>query len=256
MSDKTTIDPADIAECIFYHAMDLPGIGYVHGPWDLRGDFARYTGNIDFGGRSVLDVGTASGFLSFSAEQAGASRVVSFDMDTAHRQTLQPFVESVYYTDHDRWLVEQTAYIKRWQNGYHLAHRALQSNAVAVYGDVYAMPKSLGTFDIVLVCALLEHLSDPIKALASIARRTADIMVLGAYIPAPIEEPMAWYLGVSSNPVTASVHWAYSLPVYREVLTMLGFEIESVTNGMFKEQAGPSPRTTIIARRKAKLTPA
>lgn len=240
----------DPANCVWYHCMDLPGVGYVHGPWDLRGQFAAYTANVDMVGKSVLDIGTASGFLSFSAEAAGASRVVSFDMDNASRQTLQPFSDSLYFTDHETWVKEQTAYIDRWKAGYWMAHRALGSQAKAVYGDVYRMPPAIGQFDVVLFCAVLEHLSDPIAALASVSRHAADRLVIGAYVPAPIAEPMAWFLGQASNPASASVHWAYSLPVYAEVLAMLGFEIERHETAMFPGPGGaPSPRTTIVARR-------
>ena len=77
--------PADPADCIWYHSMTLPGFGEIAGQWDLRGEYGAYTGNVDMAGKSVLDIGTASGFLSFEAEAAGASEIVSFDMDTAER---------------------------------------------------------------------------------------------------------------------------------------------------------------------------
>jgi hypothetical protein len=66
-----------IEDCKFYHAMDLPQIGFVQGAWDLRGRFDDYIGGVGLKDRSVLDVGTASGFLSFEAEQRGAQPVTS-----------------------------------------------------------------------------------------------------------------------------------------------------------------------------------
>jgi hypothetical protein len=66
-----------IEDCKFYHAMDLPQIGFVQGAWDLRGRFDDYIGGVGLKDRSVLDVGTASGFLSFEAEQRGAHPVTS-----------------------------------------------------------------------------------------------------------------------------------------------------------------------------------
>jgi hypothetical protein len=92
-------------------------------------------------GKSVLDIGTASGFLSFEAEAAGASEVVSFDMDTAERQILQPFNDSLYFTNHAAWVGEQTAVIRRWKMGYWTAHHALASKARAVYGNIYRLPR-------------------------------------------------------------------------------------------------------------------
>src|SRR3712207_7784623 len=71
--------------------MELPRFGVVHGQWDLRGKFEEYVGGVRVEGRSVLDVGTATGFLSFEAERIGASRVVSHDMSDVRQQTLLPF---------------------------------------------------------------------------------------------------------------------------------------------------------------------
>ena len=76
-------------ECTWYHSMDLPGIGEVVGAWDLRGRFDDYVGHVALGGKSVLDVGTANGFLSFEAEKRGAT-VTSFDADRPERLEFQP----------------------------------------------------------------------------------------------------------------------------------------------------------------------
>ena len=63
--------------CFFYHTIELPGLGVVRGHWDLRGRFDDYVGGVSVAGKSVLDIGTATGFLSFESEKRGASRVVS-----------------------------------------------------------------------------------------------------------------------------------------------------------------------------------
>jgi hypothetical protein len=69
----------DVAECAFYHYMDLPGIGQVGDHWDLRPTIDEYLGRFDFRGKRALDVGAASGYLTFEMEKRGAS-VVSFDL--------------------------------------------------------------------------------------------------------------------------------------------------------------------------------
>jgi hypothetical protein len=101
--------------------MDVPGLdGPTPGLWDLRGRFAEYIGRVDLVGRSVLDIGAASGFLSFSAEQAGAREGVSFDIDIGDRQNLLPFNDSLYYRDHAIWARERTAHFDLWKNAYWL----------------------------------------------------------------------------------------------------------------------------------------
>ena len=88
--DKTP----DLADCFFYHTMELPGHGVIDGHWDLRGKFGEYTNFHDFSGERVLDIGAGSGFLSFAAEEAGAREVVSFDMDHSLRQDFLPDIMS------------------------------------------------------------------------------------------------------------------------------------------------------------------
>jgi 2-polyprenyl-3-methyl-5-hydroxy-6-metoxy-1,4-benzoquinol methylase len=82
-------------ECFFYHTMDLPKFGLVHGHWDLRGRFEEYVGGVEVSGKSVLDIGTATGFLSFEAEKRGATRVLSFDMSDVKHQTFLPFKDKL-----------------------------------------------------------------------------------------------------------------------------------------------------------------
>src|SRR3981081_1232666 len=74
------------ANCFFYHTMDLPGFGEVRGHWDLRGRFNEYIGGVDLTAKSVIDVGAATGFLSFEAEKNGAARVLSFDIADPRQQ--------------------------------------------------------------------------------------------------------------------------------------------------------------------------
>ena len=98
MTDETTresllakprhIDSLD--DCYFYHTMDLPEFGVVRGHWDLRGRFEDYLSGVPVAGKSVLDVGAATGFLSFEAERRGA-RVLSVDMSDVHQQKFLPF---------------------------------------------------------------------------------------------------------------------------------------------------------------------
>src|ERR1043165_9012096 len=89
-----------LEDCFFYHAMELPGFGLVPAHWDLRGRFDDYVGRVDLRGKSVLDVGTATGFLSFEAEKRGAARVVSFDQQDGAEQQFLPFHQKPYYQDH------------------------------------------------------------------------------------------------------------------------------------------------------------
>ena len=161
-------------DCYFYHCFDLPGLGTVGGDWDLRPCIDAYLGNYPFSGKRVLDVGTASGFLTFEMEKRGAT-VVSFDMEDGGQWNMVPHFgaqETLQSTLDGSRRAHQ-----RLKNAYWFCHRHLSSRAQAYYGDVYNLPSDLGHFDVALFGMILSHLRDPFQALYSASRLTDAIVV-------------------------------------------------------------------------------
>jgi len=209
-----------IKECTFYHCMDLPDVGTVGTGWDLRATVDAYLGEYDFRGKRVLDVGAASGYLSFELEKRGAE-VVSFDMDSGAQWDIVP-----YFTDDARFKKErhnrEQAHI-RLKKGYWFAHRALQSNARVYYGDIYHLPEALGPFDVVFLGMILSHLRDPFQALYSASRLSTDTVIItnqtmqrsesmALFLPDPIRQlPAAW--------------WSFSDGCLQRMLEVLGFQV-------------------------------
>ena len=245
------------SSCFFYHTMDLPTFGVQDGGWDLRGRFLDYIGHVELKGKRVLDVGSASGFLSFEAERYGASEVVSFDLDSAERQHLLPFAGSPYVTDHEAWSRRQSEIFTTWQNGYWLAHRLLRSKAKAVYGDIYHPASDMGRFDVVIVGAVLEHLIDPLSALFALSRHAADTIVINTdYIDS--EEHVARFNGRAHIPHHTFTFWTYSLPLYDEYMKIMGFELvrhhKDVFAGVRPSPGAPRPmlpRAALVYQRTA-----
>lgn len=240
-----------LEDCYFYHTMDLPGHGVVRGHWDLRGRFEDYISHVDLGRKSVLDVGAASGFLSFEAERLGASRVVSFDMSDVRQQAFVPFPQNLPTRDPDDWIARYTIGIERWKNAYWFAHRLLGSRAAVFYGDIHDLPPALGRFDVTLVGSVLEHLRDPSKALESITRVTAGTLV----IVTPVidsDETIARFEPRLAAPENDYTWWTYSTGLYRELLGILGFEIERITTAEYRHDYArrDEPRTTLVATRR------
>ena len=240
----------NLDDCYFYHTMDLPGVGVRHGHWDLRGRFEDYLGGVEVKGKSVLDIGTATGFLSFEAEAHGAARVVSVDMSDVRQQAFLPFKDKLYSRDRNRWAQEYGAEIEQWKNAYWLCHRLLNSKAEVFYGNIFELPRELGEFDISIVGSVLEHLSDPITALSSIARLTKETMVVVTPL-VETEEPIAEFKGRANNPENDFTWWHYSVGVYREVFGMLGFSISRITTAEYFYDWGDrmESRSTIVAVR-------
>jgi SAM-dependent methyltransferase len=240
-----------LEECYFYHTVELPGFGLVRGHWDLRGRFDDYVGGVSVKGKSVLDVGAATGFLSFEAGRMGASRVVSTDMSDVRQQAFVPFKDKLYYKDYESWVYYHTLTVEKWKNAYWLCHRLLGSEAEVYYGDVYALPQSLGQFDVAIVGAVLEHLSDPVTALASVARLTRETMVLVTPL-VETEERVARFEPSAGRPQDDYTWWTYSVGLYREVLAILGFRIERIARATyFHEYVGRyEERPTLVAVRE------
>ena len=245
-----------LSDCYFYHTTELPDGRVLEGQWDLRGRFADYVGHAPVRGKRVLDVGTASGFLTFEAEACGAAEIVSFDLDTAERQHLLPFRDSLYVRDHAEWVRIQTGAFEGWKNAYWYTHGARVSKAKAAYGDVYALPDGIGTFDLVILGSILEHLADPVGAIGSIARVASDIIVINTDVMEG-DGALARFNGHPDFPERNYIFWTYTIETYARILKICGFRIDGVREDTYLNRSAlPSgdrlhqvPRSTIVARR-------
>ena len=244
---RVVLDPK---QCHFYHTIDLPG-GTVKGPWDMRGRFRDYVGGVDVAGKSVIDVGTASGFLSWELEKAGAD-VVSFDAGSADDIAFVPIYNQRHVTDRAGWNADTAAFIDRLKNSYWFAHRQLGSRSRALYGNIYELDTYGHHFDVAVIGQVLVHLKDPVNAIAAVARVCGETLVITeGTIDSTTPEMRLCAQAAHGGP--GYMWWLCSVPFYREVLTMQGFEIVRVTQDTFSCESshctGQIPLTTIIARR-------
>src|SRR5437660_12031375 len=112
--------------------MELPGYGVMEGrDWDLRGGVDEYLGKVAFAGQRVLEIGPASGFLTFEMEKRRAD-VVSVEVTAEHGWDFVPYpakkLEEVFGP---RRIVMQ-----QLKNSYWVSHAANKCRAIVHYGDV------------------------------------------------------------------------------------------------------------------------
>src|SRR5262245_24558392 len=229
-------------EVWFYHTMDLPGIGTVGegNGRDLRGRFDEYVGNVNLSGKTLLDVGTASGFLSFEAEKRGAI-VTSFDAGTIDdRDDSDSEVVDRDFRAHE---------LRLMHNGYEVAHRAFKSKAKIARGSVYKLSNVVSQHDVVLVAQILVHLKNPWAAVSQAAACSSDTLIIveGSF---ESSDPVAKHLSYL-EPLS---FWHISDELYRTWLDRLGFGIVSKSESRYPHIANgvrtEHPVWTFIARRK------
>jgi 2-polyprenyl-3-methyl-5-hydroxy-6-metoxy-1,4-benzoquinol methylase len=217
---REVVDPA---ECKFYHRMDVPGLGEVGDQWDLRDCVDEYLGNYNFAGQRVLDVGAASGFLSFEMEKRGAD-VVAFDMDGGHRWNIVPYYD-VSPAEQEKIRQQVTRSNHRTINAFWYVHRALRSNVRAYYGDIYDIPEALGPFDVVYFGMILTHLRDPFQALYSAGRLATDAIIITNQVSEGVGPTAAFAPNIETRAERA--WWLPTEACLERMLGVLGFKLES-----------------------------
>lgn len=240
----------------FYHTMDFPDGTSVTGQWDIRGRFESYIGNYPLAGKTVLDAGTATGFLAFSAERAGA-RVTALDVRSTAETPRIPHRDSLYHRDRAAWIKEQdTRLIHPLKQGFWYAWHKLSSSVEVVYAPLDQLHAWDRKFDVVLAGAIIEHIADPISAIGTFARLANEAVII-AYTNVLDTDEWVMRPGYDiSHPMQDFEWWTLSRGLYAQVFDNLGFKIEihadrkaihTPHEGYVKEFTRP----TIVAIRKS-----
>lgn len=248
-----------IEDCYFYHTTDVPGFGNRAGEWDLRPGIDAYLGRVPFAGKRVLDLGAASGFLSFHMEHRGAA-VVSYDLSERHAWDIVPF-STLDAVEVDRVRRE---HLRRINNAYWLMHRLTGSRAEVSYGTVYGVPDGIGPVDIAVVGSILLHLRDPFLALWNAVRLARETAIVTDIIPARYR----WTRWLGSRFGLSLMFlprwrkgapfdgwWYLSPAIVAEFLGILGFGEATVTYHRQLFLGEPRDLYTIVARRTGPTLP-
>lgn len=230
-------------ECDFYHVMDVPGYGILGGEWDLRQRVDAYLGSVPFAGRRVLEIGPASGFLTFEMEKRGGE-VVAVEMTDDEPWDFVPFEEE-FLTDIRR---DRRVCIEQLKNAWWLAHAAHRSSAKVWYGSAYELSDELGHFDVSVLAAVLLHTHSPLKIVEQCARRTDQLVITELYQPELAGRPVCQLVPTLENRVW-DTWWQFSPEFFVQFVRVLGFNNTRTTthDQLFRDVA--TTWFTVVATR-------
>jgi protein-L-isoaspartate O-methyltransferase len=242
-------------ESAFYHYLDLPGGESIHNAnWDLRGRFESYIGGYPVRGKTVLDVGTASGFLAFSAEEAGAARVTTVDALHAREFERIPFKGSAHTADRRRWITDTEVDLTRLKKAFWYAWHKKNGAVEVVYAPASQLWRWDRKFDVVIAGAIVEHLSDPVPFLTALAGPAYEAVIIACTQVVDADRQFMQTLSLWGTPRLNYSRWNLSRGVYKRIFSNLGFECEfSLTTAKCNEFTSPIEvqRPTIVAKRQA-----
>jgi len=237
------VEVNNVADCYFYHTIELPGHGVIQGrDWDLRAGVDDYLGHIDFTGQRVLEVGPASGFVTFEMEKRGAD-VVSVEVTEEHGWDFVPYpAEKLQEVFGPRRIVMQ-----QLKNSYWFSHAAHQSKAKVYYGDVYNLPDALGHFDIAVMAAVLLHCRDPLRIVEQCAKKARLLILTDMFYP-ELEGAPVCRLAPSPQNFLWHTWWHFSTQFLTQFLAVMGFSSCEVSRHQQSHRGKEYTLFTIVAR--------
>ena len=112
-------------------------------------------------------MGTASGFLTFEAERAGAI-VTSLDATAGREINHIPIQGLLYHDNRPAFAESADQYLKMLKNSYWYGWHKFKSKASVDYIPLADLPDRDKKFDVVLAGAIVEHISDPVTMIGNI----------------------------------------------------------------------------------------
>jgi SAM-dependent methyltransferase len=244
-----------IEDCQFYHTMEIPGVGLVKGfgggNWDLRECINQMLGGMNFSGQRVIEVGPASGHVTFEMERRGA-RVVSIEAPFDHDWDVVPFPHII-----DMW---KKACKLAWPlvtNSWWFAHEHFKSNANVCYvsaGKLNEVP--LGTFDIAVLANILLHNRDPLKIIQNCANITSRAILIAEQWQNDLESTGLPVVNFEPDPTPPpgqenwNMWWRFSTKYFINFLTILGFSEIKINRYQAPWNNVPIEYFTLIASKK------
>lgn len=232
----------------WYHTIDLGNGIVTPGVYDHRPLLRYYDIPESLGGKTVLDIGTASGFFAFEFEGRGASVVVATDLPQVDHD-LSPSYRKRLSANSPPSVQRSCEKLElNLKDPFLLAKEALGSQVIKKEINIYDIsPETVGKFDVVFCGSLLLHLTDPLRALFNIREVTKELAIIATMVDlSSSKQPRALFLG--------GVHgiswWAPSPDCLVQMAKSAGFkdvQIVSTFNLISLDQQASTPHAVIKA---------
>ncbi len=220
-----------LQDCEFYHSFTLAS-GEVVGQWDLRDNWQAYLGHVNFAGQSVLEIGPASGFLSFCMEHAGA-QVTCVEPPMSYLWDVVPSHD----VDIAAWRAHFSGRIERVRNSFWYAHADTKSSVRMLEHDPYGIPDTLGTFDVGVLGSVLLHCKRPFDLLESVAMRTNKTIIVTEECKPHLGQLSVCEFVPRSGYSIVDTWWHFTPQFFISALGILGFTEARIS---FHRQPQPS----------------
>ena len=231
-------------DCFFYHAMDIPGYGTTSGQWDLRRGVDAYLGNISFEGKRVLEIGPASGFLTFEMEKRGA-QIACVEVPEDHGWDFVPYpttrLQPIFGPRRDL--------MRRLRNSFRFAHAAHRSTATCQPADVYNLPQDLGLFDVAVMGSVLLHCHSPLQIIEQCACHARQLVIAERFFPDLEGMPICRLVPTDEN-FEWGTWWNFSTLFFSQFLEVLGFGSPQVIRHTQYHRGTPYELFTMTAKKK------
>jgi hypothetical protein len=169
-----------IDDCLFYHVQEIPGMSEpTKGSFDLRKGVNDYLGHVDFNNKSVLELGPASGFLTFYIENLGG-QVTCIDLST--KNDSWDVVPNCTFDWKKKEKEHMDNELQKVQNAFWFAHRAQKSKSKVINSHIYNLPEETEMHDIGMMGLVLLHLQNPFKAIQNICSHTKEKIIITDYV--------------------------------------------------------------------------
>ncbi len=222
-----------VSDCNFYHTTDIPGVGLVEGQWDLRSGVDEYLGKYDFSSKRVLEIGPATGFLTFHMEKTAREVVaVELPMDRSFWNSVPYEKLGLARRKDDQWTeaeVQFFEHIGRIRNGFWLCHEKFNSRAKVYNGSSENLPDALGEFDVALLSAILLHARSPVSIMESCARLVNDTIIITEMFYPELGEDAVCSLVPAVGNDAWDTWWRFTPRFFTQFLEVLGFSEHQVT---------------------------